>query len=121
MSVLISILITFVVVILVLLSRQLAADRWSRQADRARRCGHHRHNLVAAIPCRLLRIADIVRRIEGYAIVSADGIIADANGEMPNSLRYDADQRFRQSGLDRAAVVIHGRHSPRRRPARGRR
>jgi len=52
-----------------------------------------------------------VRRIEGYAIVSADGMIADPNGVMPASLRYDADQRFLQSSLDRAAVVIHGRHS----------
>jgi len=52
-----------------------------------------------------------VRRIEGYAIVSTDGRIADANGVMPDSLRYDADQRFLQSALDRAAVVINGRHS----------
>jgi dihydrofolate reductase len=52
-----------------------------------------------------------VRRIEGYAIVSADGMIADANGAMPDSLRYDADQRFLQNSLDRAAVMVHGRHS----------
>ena len=52
-----------------------------------------------------------MRRIEGYAIVSTDGRIADANGVMPDSLRYDADQRFLQSALDRAAVVINGRHS----------
>jgi dihydrofolate reductase len=52
-----------------------------------------------------------VRRIEGYAIVSADGMIADSKGEMPDSLRYDADQHFLQSGLDEAAAVIHGRHS----------
>ena len=52
-----------------------------------------------------------MRRIEGYAIVSTDGRIADANGVMPDSLRYDADQRFLQSALDRAAAVINGRHS----------
>jgi dihydrofolate reductase len=52
-----------------------------------------------------------VHRIEGYAIVSADGMIADSKGEMPDSLRYDADQHFLQSGLDGAAAVIHGRHS----------
>jgi dihydrofolate reductase len=52
-----------------------------------------------------------VRRIEGYAIVSADGMIADANGVMPDSLHYAADQRFLQSSLDAAAVVVHGRHS----------
>jgi dihydrofolate reductase len=52
-----------------------------------------------------------VRRIEGYVIVSADGMIADRNGEMPPSIRNDADQRFFQDALDHAAVVVHGRHS----------
>lgn len=50
-------------------------------------------------------------RVEGYAIVSADGMIADGSGVMPNSIRNDADQRFLQTELDRAAVVVHGRHS----------
>ncbi|HMK69799.1 MAG TPA: dihydrofolate reductase [Xanthobacteraceae bacterium] len=50
-------------------------------------------------------------RVEGYAIVSADGMIADGNGVMPQSIRNAADQRFLQSELDRAAVVVHGRHS----------
>jgi len=50
-------------------------------------------------------------RVEGYAIVSADGMIADAGGDMPPSIRNDADQRFLQAELDRAAVVVHGRHS----------
>jgi dihydrofolate reductase len=61
-------------------------------------------------------------RIEGYAIVSADGMIADATGLMPNSLKIEADQRFYEEALDRAAVVAHGRlshegqpNSPRRR------
>ena len=52
-----------------------------------------------------------MRRIEGYVIVSADGMIADAKGEMPPSIRNDADQRFFQDALDHAAVVVHGRHS----------
>lgn len=52
-----------------------------------------------------------MRRIEGYVIVSSDGMIADANGEMPASIRNEADQRFLQAGLDRVAVVVHGRHS----------
>jgi len=52
-----------------------------------------------------------LRRIEGYAIVSADGMIADANGVMPASIRNPADQKFLQAELDRAAVVVHGRHS----------
>jgi dihydrofolate reductase len=50
-------------------------------------------------------------RIEGYAIVSAEGMIADPAGAMPDAIRNDADQRFLQSELDRAAVIVHGRHS----------
>ena len=45
-------------------------------------------------------------RIEGYAIISADGMIADRNGLMPNAIRNDADQKFLQSELDRAAVIV---------------
>jgi dihydrofolate reductase len=52
-----------------------------------------------------------VRHIEGYVIVSADGMIADGKGQMPPSIRNDADQRFFQDALDQAAVVVHGRHS----------
>ena len=52
-----------------------------------------------------------MRRIEGYVIVSADGMIADVAGIMPASIRNDADQRFFQAGLDQAAAVLHGRHS----------
>ena len=52
-----------------------------------------------------------VHRIEGYVIVSADGMIANGEGEMPPSIRNDADQHFFQGALDHAAVVVHGRHS----------
>jgi dihydrofolate reductase len=52
-----------------------------------------------------------LRRIEGYVIVSADGMIADAQGAMPASIHNDADQRVFQAGLDQAAVIVHGRHS----------
>jgi dihydrofolate reductase len=52
-----------------------------------------------------------VRRIEGFVIVSADGMLADSKGEMPASIRNDADQRFFQDALDHAAVIVHGRHS----------
>ncbi len=52
-----------------------------------------------------------MRRIEGYVIVSADGMLADAKGQMPASIKNDADQHFFQSGLDRAAAIVHGRHS----------
>ena len=37
-------------------------------------------------------------RIEGYAIASADGMIADATGFMPDSLKIEADQRFYARG-----------------------
>jgi dihydrofolate reductase len=50
-------------------------------------------------------------RIEGFVIVSADGMIADAAGVMPDSIRNDADQKFFQAGLDQASVIVHGRHS----------
>jgi dihydrofolate reductase len=50
-------------------------------------------------------------RIEGYAIVSADGMLADASGVMPPSLKFDADQRFFESALDRATLIVHGRNS----------
>jgi dihydrofolate reductase len=49
--------------------------------------------------------------IEGYAIVSADGMIADADGVMPASIKNDADQKFLQAEMDRAAAVVHGRYS----------
>lgn len=52
-----------------------------------------------------------MRRIEGYVIVSSDGMIADASSQMPAAIHNDADQQFFQAALDRAAVVIHGRHS----------
>jgi dihydrofolate reductase len=51
------------------------------------------------------------RSIEGYAIVSEDGMLADAAGNMPDSLKFEADQRFFAVALDRVAVVVHGRHS----------
>ena len=49
--------------------------------------------------------------IEGYAIISADGMIADQSGRMPDGLRCDADARFFTEGLDSAALVVHGRNS----------
>jgi dihydrofolate reductase len=52
-----------------------------------------------------------VRRVEGYVIVSADGMLADGKHRMPDSIRYDADQEFFQSSLDQAAAIVHGRNS----------
>jgi dihydrofolate reductase len=50
-------------------------------------------------------------RIEGLAIVSADSMLADADGHMPKSLLVKADQQFFQDTLDQAAVLVQGRHS----------
>ncbi len=49
--------------------------------------------------------------IEGLAIVSADHMIADANGVQPNALKPEADQRFFHAALEKADAVVHGRHS----------
>ena len=57
-----------------------------------------------------------VGRVEGYAIVSEDGMLADAARVMPDALMFEADQRFFEHGLDRVGVVVHGRHSQERQP-----
>jgi hypothetical protein len=50
-------------------------------------------------------------RIEAYVIASADGMLADASGVQPASLHFEADQLHFKEGLDRADVVVNGRHS----------
>lgn len=50
-------------------------------------------------------------RFVGYAIVSQDGMLADATGTIPPSLIVMADQQFFMHGLDAAAVLVHGRNS----------
>ena len=55
-------------------------------------------------------------RIEGYAIVSVDGMLADATGVMPDALKFDADQQFFAQGLDGVDAVVHGRHSHEQQP-----
>jgi dihydrofolate reductase len=56
------------------------------------------------------------RHIEGYAIVSEDGMLANAVGIMPDSLKFEADRHFFECGLDGVDVVVHGRHSNERQP-----
>lgn len=48
---------------------------------------------------------------EGYAIVSGDGMLADATGVMPDSLKFEADQRFFDGALDTVDLIVHGRNS----------
>lgn len=50
-------------------------------------------------------------RFIGYAIVSEDGMLADASGQIPPPLIVKADQQFFMRGLDAAAALIHGRNS----------
>ena len=49
--------------------------------------------------------------IEGYVIVSADGMLADAHGVMPDELKFEGDKRFFTAALDRVDLIVHGRRS----------
>ncbi len=60
-------------------------------------------------------------QIEGFAIVSEDGMVADANGVMPSELVIEADQKFLSDGLDCADVLVHGRRSHEHHPRSQRR
>src|SRR5258708_1111978 len=50
-------------------------------------------------------------RIEGYVIVSADGMLANADRVMPIGLQFEGDKKFFTAALDRADLIVHGRHS----------
>ena len=50
-------------------------------------------------------------RIEGYVIVSADGMLANADHVMPVELKFEGDKKFFTAALDRADLLVHGRHS----------
>lgn len=50
-------------------------------------------------------------RIDGYVIVSADGMLADANHIMPDSLKFEGDKRFFNAALDRVDLIVHGGNS----------
>jgi len=50
-------------------------------------------------------------RFVGYAIVSADGMLASAERVMPPSLKIPGDQKFFEAGLDAADLIVHGRNS----------
>jgi dihydrofolate reductase len=50
-------------------------------------------------------------RIEGYVIVSANGMLANADRVMPQGLKFEGDQRFFNAALDRADLIVHGRNS----------
>jgi dihydrofolate reductase len=50
-------------------------------------------------------------RFNGYVIVSAEGMLADAHGVMPDALKFPGDLTFFTSALDRADLIVHGKHS----------
>jgi dihydrofolate reductase len=54
---------------------------------------------------------DRTYRFIGYAIVSEDGMLADASGSIPPALIVKADQEFFMRGLDAAAALVHGKNS----------
>jgi hypothetical protein len=49
----------------------------------------------------------IPSRIEGYAIVSEDGMLANAAGVMPDSLKFETDQAFFERGLDTGSILTN--------------
>ncbi len=49
--------------------------------------------------------------IEGYVIVSANGMLADSHCLMPDALKFPHDQAFFEAALDQADLIVHGRHS----------
>lgn len=50
-------------------------------------------------------------RIEGYAIVSHEGMIALSDGSFPSELEIPADQEFYRQAVARASAIANGRHS----------
>lgn len=48
---------------------------------------------------------------KGYAIVSADGFIADDSGRMPKALCFEADWAHFRRALDQADIMLLGRHT----------
>jgi hypothetical protein len=52
-----------------------------------------------------------VLRVEGFVIVSAEGMLANARHVMPDDLKFEDDKRFFTDALDRVDLIVHGRHS----------
>ena len=50
-------------------------------------------------------------RIEGYAVISREGMIATSDGHFPEAIKIPADHKFYQDSVDRASAVVNGRHS----------
>jgi len=50
-------------------------------------------------------------RIEGYAVISREGMIATTDGRFPEEIKIPADHKFYQDSVDAASAVANGRHS----------
>jgi dihydrofolate reductase len=50
-------------------------------------------------------------RFNGYVIVSAEGMLSDRHGVMPDTLKFPGDLAFFTAGLDRADLIVHGKNS----------
>jgi dihydrofolate reductase len=50
-------------------------------------------------------------RIEGYAVISREGMIAASDGHFPEALKIPADHQFYMDSLDKASAIANGRHS----------
>ena len=55
-------------------------------------------------------------RIEGYVIVSTDGMLANPDRVMPEELKFEGDKRFFTAALDRVDLIVHGRNSHEQQP-----
>jgi dihydrofolate reductase len=55
-------------------------------------------------------------RFEVYVIVSADGMLANADHVMPDELKFEGDKQFFTAALDRADLIVHGRNSSENQP-----
>ena len=60
-------------------------------------------------------------RIDGYVIVSADGMLADARSVMPDELKFEGDKRFFTAALNGADLIVHGQNSHEQQPNSARR
>jgi dihydrofolate reductase len=50
-------------------------------------------------------------RIEGYAVISREGMIATPDGKFPEDIKIPADHEFYQASVAAASAVANGRHS----------
>lgn len=47
----------------------------------------------------------------GFALISSEGMIADADRRFPEAIVNEADHQYFHAGLDQVQACIHGRHS----------